>query len=339
VAKAAEKYREVLALDPKGLSGPYTDPKLFITAPYAEYAAYYLATQSLTPPATPDLQPLRDFIAGHSRSRLVKQAYRDVAEYYGWGEKSDKEADDYADFMAHDDDDVTALRSWLRKVVQDKGPVERGLELASRLRELTGDGPSPAISQAISRVYDLAGDREKARELYGQEFLSGRIDGFANDLVDYASYWMERKENAESAAAAAELAVKLEPDKAFIRQRLVRAYLKDGQIAKALEVYGSAWVTQRAAEKSDKELMSFARFWFYLNQNTEGVFDATKKAIEIDPKAPFHWAFLAEVYLKRGDRAQAIMAAERAVEEAEGDAKTRLQKRLEAIKGTPPAKK
>jgi tetratricopeptide (TPR) repeat protein len=338
-AKEAEKYREVLALDPKGLSGSYTDSKLFITAPYAEYAAYYLAAQSFTPPATPDLQPLRDFIAGHSRSRLVKQAYRDVAEYYGWGEKSDKEADDYADFMAHDGDDVTALRSWLRKVVQDKGPVERGLELASRLREWTGDGPSPAISQAISRAYDLAGDRENARELYGKEFLSGRIDGFANDLVDYADYWMERKENTESAVAAAQLAVRIDPDKSLIRQRVVRAYLKAGEVAKSLEVYGPAWVAQKAAEKSDTELMSFARFWFYLNQNTEGALDATKKAIEIDPKAPFNWALLAEIHLKMGDRAMAIAASEKAVELAKGDAKTRLQKRLEAIKATPPAKK
>jgi hypothetical protein len=71
--KAAEKYKEVIALDPQGKAGSYTQEYDNITAPYTEYAEFALATSALQMSAKPDLGPVKAFLAKYPQSKLTKR--------------------------------------------------------------------------------------------------------------------------------------------------------------------------------------------------------------------------------------------------------------------------
>jgi tetratricopeptide (TPR) repeat protein len=338
-AKAGEKYQEIIALDPEGKAGSYTDGETFVTAPYTEYAKYYLAIASLDS-SKPDVTPVKNFIAANPRSRLVKQAYRGIAMSFGFGGPPNKDADAFfAEFIARYPDDSTALYWWLSRIVRDKGPVDKGLELAARLRELTVANPSPGINRAIAQVYDLAGEKEKAGEVYGKEFMEGRVQNLAIHLVNYANYWLDRKENAESALAMADLAFKLQPDSVSTLRSVAGIYVKAGQDAKAFEIYGPAWLAKTVGEQSGEDIYGYAQFWMRQGKNLDSALAAAKKAVELQPKIYFFWSTLSDIYAKMDNRAEAVKALEKAVELAEGNTKKALQKKLDGLKGPAPEKK
>jgi tetratricopeptide (TPR) repeat protein len=337
-AKAAEKYKEIIALDPAGNAGSYTDGDTFITAPYTEYAKYYLAAASLYG-EKPDPKPVREFIAANPQSRLVRQAYKDMAQSYGFGGTPNKEADAfYAEYMVRYPDDSTVLFWWLSRIVRDKGPVDKGLELAARLRELTVENPSPGINRAIAQVYDLAGNKAKAGEVFGKEFMEGRVQTFAYHLVSYANYWLDRKENTESALAMADLASKLQPDSVSTLRSVAGIYLKAGQDAKALDLYGPAWLAKKVGEQSGEEIYGYAGFWLRQGKNLDSALVAARKAVELQPKVYFFWSTLSDIYAKMGNKDEAIKALEKAVELAEGNNKKALQGRLNGLKAAPEKK-
>jgi predicted Zn-dependent protease len=232
-AKAGDKYKEVIALDADGKGSSYTDGTTFITAAFTEYAEYDLALAN--PVGISAVAALRAFIAANPQSRLVKQAYKDLASYYGSVAAPRKEAEAFfAEYSTRYPDDPMPLWAWLLRVIQDRGPVEKRLELAARLRELTASNPNQDINRLIAQVYDLSGDNGKAWEVYGNAFIDERVQKLASDLESYANYWIDKKENLERALAMADLALKLQPDSVYDLQSVAGIYIKAGQDAKAL---------------------------------------------------------------------------------------------------------
>jgi Flp pilus assembly protein TadD len=335
-AKATEKYKEVVALDPEGKAGSYTDPETQITAPYTEYAKYSLAMAASRGPK-PDMAPVRAFIAENPKSLLARQAYRSGSYFYGRQPKEEAEKF-FAEYTAAYPDDPEALASWLRRIIRDKGPMDKGAELVAKLRGLTNSDPSPSINLAIAQFYDLAGDKAKAEEVYGEAFMANRLETGAYNLIAYATYWADKKENLPGAQAAAELALKLQPDSIQIVRSVATVYVKAGEDAKALDLYGPAWLEKKVSEKADQDLYSYAAFWTRQGKNLESALAAAEKAVEIEPKAYFYWSILSDVYAKMGDKAAAIKALEKSVELASGNAKAGMQKKLDGLKG-PEAKK
>lgn len=334
-AKAGEKYKEVIALDPEGKGGLYTDGRTFITAPYTEYAKYNVALANSSGPKA-DMASLKAFIAENPQSRLIKEAYKDLGSYYGGGKTTKQEAEAFfVEYTSRFPDDPTALRMWLSRIIRDRGPVDRGLELAARLRGLTLSDPDPRINQMIARFYDLAGDTSKAGEVYGKAFMENRVQSLASHLESYANYWADKKENLESALAMADLALKLQPD----FRSVAGIYVKAGQDAKALEIYGPGWLEKKMGEESDQDINTYASFWLGRGKNLDSALAAAKKAVELQPKAYFYWSVLSDLHAKMGNKAEAIKAAEKALELAEGNAKTGMQRKLDALKGPAPEKK
>jgi len=336
--KAEEKYKEVIALDPEGKAGSYTDPETQITAPYVEYAKYSIV-MAASRGAKPDMAPVKAFIAENPRSPLAKEAYRRGSNFYSRQPKA--EADKFfAEYTAAYPDDPEALVSWLRRIVRDKGPMDKGAELVARLRGLTNSDPSPSINQTIAQFYDLAGDKAKAEEVYGSKFMDNRLETGSYNLVAYATYWVDKKENLESALAAAEMALKLQPgdDPSFLRS-VAGVYLKAGDEAKALDVYGPSWLEKKTADKAHQDMVSYASFWMRQGKNLESALGAVQKAVELRPKDYYYRSALSDVYAKLGNKAEAIKAAEKALELAEGNAKTGMQRKIDALKGPAPEKK
>lgn len=336
--KAQEKYREVIALDPEGKAGSYTDEDSWVTAPYTEYARLMLALASLSS-RDPDASPVRAFISRNPNSRLVKVAYMEMGKYYGSGATKEEAGKFFSEYTSRFPDDPAPAAMWLARVIRDNGPAEKAVELAVRLRELSAVVPDPRMSQMIARAYDLAGDKDKAEAAYGRTFMQDRVDGLASNLASYVDYWVGKKENLESAVAMAEAAARLKPGDPYYIRRVAYAYCAAGREAKALEIYGPAWFEQSGAGLPAADIRSYATFWLRQGTNLDSALAAAKRTVELEPRAYYLWTTLSDVYAKMGNKPEAIRAAEKAVELADPQSKPGMQKKLEALRRPAPEKK
>lgn len=337
-AKAQGKYKEVIALDPEGKAGTFTDEASWVTAPYTEFARLALAAANLRGRA-PDTAPVKAFITQNPQSRLVKVAYARLGNYYV-GAAPREEADKFfAEYTGRFPDDPAAAARWLARVLRDNGPAEKAVELAERLRELSANMPDPRIGQAMARAYDLAGEKDKAAAAYGGAFMQDRVDSLASSLAAYVDYWVGKNENLKSAAAMAETAARLKPgDPVYIR-RVAYAYCAAGREAEALAVYGPAWLEKEGAGSSAQDIRSYATFWLRQGINLDSALAAAKRTVELEPRTSYLWATLSDINAKLGNRAEAIKAAEKAVELADPQSRPAMQKKLEALRGGVPEKK
>ncbi len=338
-AKAEEKYNQVIALDPEGKAGSFTDPdNLKLTAPYADFARYELAAAN-SQARRRDPAPLRQFIDAYPASPLVRQAYDRMNAYYLSSAPKEEAAKYFAEFAARYPADPEPLVLWLRRIIRDKGPVDKGFETAAKLREMTRTTPTPSLNLTLARFYDMAGDKAAAEAAYGKTFMDGRVESLAHNLIAYANYWSEKKENRESAAAMVDTAAKIGPDNVFFVRDVADAYMRLGEEAKAMNAYGPPWLEREGARLSDQDINSYAAFWVRQGKNLDSALAAAKKAVELQPKAYYYWSVLSDVYVTMGNTAEAVKAVEKAVQLAEGNAKVAMQKKLDGLKGAPPKKK
>lgn len=335
-SKAQEKYKEVIALDPEGKAGSYTDEDSWVTAPFTEFARLFLAMVNLRA-HNPDVAPVKAFIAQNPKSRLVKVAYMKMGNYYASGASKEEADKFFSEYTTRFPDDRVPASMWLLRVIRDNGPAEKAVELADRLMELSAAIPDPRISQMIAQAYDLAGDKDKAEAAFGRTFMQDRVDSLASSLAAYADYWAEKKENLESAAAMAETAARIKPGDPYFIRRVAYVYCVAGQETKALEVYGPAWLEKSGAGSTAQDIRSYATFWLRQGKNLDSALAAAKRTVELEPWTYYMWTTLSDVYAKMGNRPEAIKAAEKAVEFADTQNKPATQKKLEALRG--PAKK
>lgn len=335
--KAVEKYKEIIALDPDGKGGTYIDQATKITAPFTDFARYSIATANLRGPK-PDVSAVKAFIAEYPKNPLVKRAYQDLGGYYFRGPKEEAEAF-FNEYAARLPDDPAPFAMHLRRILRDKGPLEKGFELVAKLQELTASNPIPQINSMIARFYDLAGYKAKAEEAFGPDFMEGQVRTLANALLNYANYWTGKKENLPSAVAMADRALKLEPGDNYILREAAGVYMDAGEEAKALELYGPAWLEKNRAGLAAQELSGYAAFWVRRSKNLDSALAAARQAVNLEANDFSYWSTLSDVYAKMGDKAEAIKAAEKAVASAKGRAKENMQKKLDALKGPAPEKK
>jgi len=334
--KAIEKYKEVVALDPDGKAGTYTQEYTKITVPYTEFANFSIATARLME-QKPDMAPVKAFITKYPQSKLVKQAYSRMAYYYGYQSPKEEAAKFFAEYAGKYPSDPMVLYSWLSRINRDKEPIDKGIELAAKIEELTDFNPEPSINQLLAQVYTLKGDKAKAEELYGKTFMENQVSSFAFSLVAYSNYWLGQDANKESALAMAETALKLEPDNSYILQQAANAYAKSGKEAKALEIYGPAFAKKNAADATS--LYSYAGFWARQGKNLNDALAAAKKSVELMPGAYYVWSTLSLVHEKMKNYPEAIKAKEKAIELAPDTVKETFKKDLEKLKAAAPGKK
>jgi tetratricopeptide (TPR) repeat protein len=330
IKKAEEKYREVIALDPDGKAGTFTHDSYKVTAPFTEFAEFALARTALEERQKPDLAPMRAFLAKHPGSALTKQAYDFLESYYRSSAPKEEAAAFFAEYAAKFPADPMVLYGWLSRIVRDKEPLDKGIELAAKIEEMTEFNPSPDIHQLLAQFYALKGDKAKVEELYGPTFMEDRVSGLAYSLVGYANYWLEQNANLESAVAMIEAAVKLEPGNASMLQRAAGAYAKIGQEDKALAVYGPAF-----AQKSRDDAMAlwqYASFWARQNKNLDDALAAAKRSVALMPGLNYLWNTLSLVYEKMLNYPEAIKAAEKAMETSPESAKGIYKKTIERLK-------
>lgn len=334
--KATEKYKEVVALDPNGKAGSYTQEYYKVTVPYTEFAEFAIATASLNG-QKPDMAPVKTFLAKHPQTKLAKQAYDRMSYWYGYNATKEEAAKFFTEYAGKYPNNPMVLYSWLSRIVRDKEPVDKGLELAAKIEELTDFNPEPGINQILAQIYTLKGDKAKAEELYGKTFMENQVSSMAYSLVAYANYWLGLDTNKDSTVAMAETALKLEPDNSYILQQVANAYAKTGKEDKALTLYGPAFAKKNAADATS--LYSYAGFWARQGKNLDDALVAAKKSVDLMPGAYYLWSTLSLVYEKMKNYPEAIKAKEKAIELAPDAAKETFKKDLEKIKTAAKEKK
>jgi tetratricopeptide (TPR) repeat protein len=290
-----------------------------VTVPYTEYSEYILA-RKVTLGSKPDPAPMRAFIDKNPSTPLLKTAWLYLSLYYGnYAAKEDADIF-FEEYVAKYPDDPSALSSYIRRIIRDKGPVERGIELSDKLSELTSWNPDPYDAQNRAELFGLKGDEAKVNEIFGPEFIRGQVSNLAYVLASYTRFWLDKNANLESAASMIELATELEPDTLYILQTAATLYLKSGREAKALEIYGPEVVRKSGDEASP--LYSYAYFWNREGKNLESAAEAIEKSISLEPYY-YKYDVLAQIRLKQKNYEAALAAAEEALALARNMAKTR----------------
>jgi tetratricopeptide (TPR) repeat protein len=329
-AKSVEKYKEVIALDPQGKSGSYTNEYTKVTAPDTEYAAFEIAVAGLGG-QKPDMKPVRDFMARYPRSPLLKEAYSEMSYYYGYQAPKEEARKFFEEYAAKYPDDPNVLDSWLTRIIRDKEPLDKGIELAEKIQTLMRGYPSdPYKNQNIANIYLLKNDTAEAEQYFGKDYIEGRVSSLAYTLVNYANFWMQRNANQDSAVKMAETAHTLLPDNSYILGQVAGVYVKAKMEDKALAVYGPAYMKKNLADAS--ALYSYGSFWAGQGKNLDSALAAAKKSVELKPNQYYMWSSLSNVYAKMKNYAEAIKAIEKAIELAPDSLKETYKKTLEKIK-------
>jgi tetratricopeptide (TPR) repeat protein len=334
MAKAQDKFKEVIALDPEGKAGTFADEDdMKIMASYTDFARYELALATARlRRAEPDLAPVKAFIADSPKNPLVREAYRQLGNYYANAGPKGDAAQFFAEYASRYPDDPQPLSMWLGRILRDKDPLDKGAELAVKLRVLNAADPNPDVNLMLARFYDLTGDTSMADKVYGNAFVENHVQDAAYGLVSYAIYWVDKKENQESAMAMADAALRLEPGVLYFIRQAAYVHLTAGDSATALELYGPAWLAKNIDVLDPHDIRSYAMFWTRAKLNLESSLVAARKTVERQPKTYYFWSTLGDVYSALGKKAEAIKAAEKALELAPPNEKPAMQKKLDSLK-------
>jgi len=324
--KAKTLYQEVIALDPDGKLG-MTETWDGEKVSFTESAEFSLGQMAVFNWSKRDAAPLKAFIAKYPQSKLLENAYQYLGYYY-MNQPKDKAVPFYEEYVAKFPDKPYALSSYMDFLIRTKTDFDRGIELAKKIEKLTEYSPIPSFRQNEAELYILKEDKAKANEVYGKDFMEGKVTRLGYDLIDYADFWAKQKENTESALKMAELALKLNPDNAYLLSRAAGVFVALDKKDQAQAVFGEAYAKKNWDQPSS--LSTYARFWANQGMNLESALAAANRANEQTPSA-YVWDIVATVYLKMKKYDEATKAAQEAIKLA-GDQADYFKQRLERIK-------
>jgi len=308
-AKAKELYKKVIALDPEGKTGSYTFEYLKASVPYTQAAEFNLGRLDAYD-RKPNPAPLEAFIAKYPDSPLVKDAYSYLARYYQYNAAKDDADTFFDEYTARYPEDASVLNAYVERIIKDKEPLDKGLELAEKVKELTGYPRNPDYMQNLAQIYVLKGDTAKAEEEYGKDFIDGYVSNTVYALTGYANFWLDQDKNKESVEAMADLAVKMAPGQSYTLQTIAGIYAKLGESDKALAVYGPEFV--RAHWDDPSVLASYGSFWNRQDANLDDALGAVSRSVELAGDY-YNYFILGQVQLKLKNYPEALEAAEKAV--------------------------
>jgi len=314
-ARAKELYQKVLTLDLGGRTGSYYDEDLKASIPYVEGAEFALA-QTTAMGRKPDPAPLRAFIAKHPASKLLKNAYSYLAYYYGQMASKEDAAAFFEEYTAKFPDDKRALGAYVERIIRDKEPLDKGLRLAEKLKDMAGYPQNPDYQESLARLHALKEDIGKAQDEYGKDFADDYLRSAIFALNGYANFWIEQGTNLESAeemtdvVAAALGAAKEVPG--YMCSQVAGIYTKLKKPDKALAIYGPGYAAKCKDDQS--ALASYASFWNRQGSNLPSALEAAKRSVELTSDY-FNNFTLAQILFKLKDYPAALKAAELAVEQ------------------------
>ena len=313
-AKSKELYQKVIALDPEGKQGSHTYEYFKATVTYTQAAEFELG-QAASQGRKPDPAPLQAFIKKYPDSQLVKGAFTYLSYYYGYQASKEDAAKFFEEYTAKFPENKDALGAYVERIIRDKEPADKGIELAAKLKELAGYPQNPEYQQNLAQLYVIKGDPAKAEEEFGKDFLDSYLSSNVYALTGYANFWVEQGKNLESAEAmadlTADLVAKVKPDQWYTLAQVAGIYAKLDKPGKALAVYGPEFAKKNWGDQGI--LSSYAAFWIRQAKNLDSALDAARRSVELASDYYNNYV-LGQVLFKMKNYAEALKAAEKAVE-------------------------
>jgi tetratricopeptide (TPR) repeat protein len=259
-----------------------------------------------------DPAPLRAFIAKYPESRFLKDEYALLARFYYLRNSVPKEVATqfFVEYTSKYPHDADVLNTYVERIIGDKGPLDKGIELAEKIKDLVGSPPNPGYTRNLARLYVLKGDPAKADEVYGKDFIEGVASSTVFSLTGYANFWIEQGRNLDSVEAMADLAAKMKSDQST-RQTVAGIFIRLKKTDKALAVYGPEFVKNNGGDQL--ALASYATFWNRQGANLDSALEAARKAVGLTPDY-YNNYLLANILFKLKKYDEALKPAERAVE-------------------------
>jgi tetratricopeptide (TPR) repeat protein len=301
-------------MDMGGRTASYYDEDYKATIPYVEAAEFHLAQETAFG-RKPDPAPLRAFIAKYPESKYVKNAYSYLGYYYSQMASKEDAGAFFEEWTKKYPDDKSALQSYIQRIIKDKDPVDKGLALAEKLKELAGYPEVPDYQEALANLYVLKDEPAKADEEYGKDFIDGYLQNAIFAMTGYASFWLDQDKNLPSVeetvdVAAASLAAKKDANAYFFGQ-IAGLYIRLKKTDKALAVYGPDFAKKNWGDAS--VLSSYAGFWHRQDANLDNALEAARHSVEL--KSDYYNNYtLAQILFKLKSYDEALKAAEKAVE-------------------------
>jgi hypothetical protein len=312
--RSTELYEKILTMDLQGRTASYYDEDLKATVPYVEAAEFALG-QATVFSRKPDPAPLRAFIKKYPSSRLLKNAYSYLSNYYGQMAPAGEAAAFFEEYTARFPDDRNALGSYVQRIIRDKGPVDKGLSLAEKLKETAGYPRNPDYQENLASLYALKEDAAKAEEEYGKDFADGYVSTAAFALVSYANFWINQGRNLASAEEMADIAgaaITVKRDTPYYMfSQVAGVYAKLKKTDKALAVYGPEYLKKCWDEQG--ALSSYASFWNRQGTNLESALEAARRSVAVRSDY-YNNLVLGQVLFKLKNYPEALAAAEKALE-------------------------
>lgn len=309
--RTKELYSKVVSLDPDGKAGSYNDEYLKSLIPYTQVAEEALGRIAFFSREN-NPAPLRAFIAKYPESKLLKNDYLYLARYYLYSAPKDEATRFFAEYTSKYPEDASVLNSYVERIIKDKEPLDRGIELAEKVKELIGYSSNPGYAQNLAHLYVLKGDAAKAGEEYGKDYIDGYLAVTRYALTSYANFWLEQGKNLDSAEAAAVTAVKMAPPSQWgTLQAAAGIFIKLNKPERALAAYGPDFI--KGDMGNQESLASYAAFWNGQGKNLESALEAARKAVELTSDYYNNYT-LANVLYKLRKYDEALKYAEKAVE-------------------------
>jgi tetratricopeptide (TPR) repeat protein len=301
-------------MDLGGRTASYYDEDLKAVVPYVEAAAFALA-QNSTFGRKPDPAPLRAFIKTYPGSKFIKNAYTYLGYYYGQMASKDDADEFFEEYTAKFPDDKGALQSYVQRIIKDKDPVDKGLALAEKLKEMTGYPRSPEVQEALAQLYVLKNDPGKADEEYGKDFVDSYLSEAISSLNGYANFWLDQDKNLDSVEETADIAAAVlgasKDVPSYYLSQVAGIYARLKKIDKAMALYGPPFAKKNWDDAS--ALFSYAGFWNRQGANLDNALEAARRSVEL--KSDYYNNFtLAQILFKLKSYDEALAAAEKAVE-------------------------
>jgi tetratricopeptide (TPR) repeat protein len=186
-----------------------------------------------------------------------------------------------------------------------------------------------AAFKNLSWYLTRADDAERVLSVYDN--LMEKYPGEPELLVPLMRYY-ERISSPKQGIAHAENLMRRHPDcfDPSLRMTYASLLLMDGDLKKALQVYGPSWVKTMLGGTDDEPLDAYAWFWATRGENLESSLESAQRALELRDAANI-WDTLSMVYRKMGRLEEALSAEQQAVKLSDGLI-PRYKERLEEIR-------
>ncbi|MCX6563399.1 MAG: hypothetical protein NTU60_07310 [Candidatus Aminicenantes bacterium] len=278
----------------------------------AEMADYQYARTFMVTFGVMDHRRLLEFVDKHPSSPLVRDAYLDLTRGVYFTEEDG--VDVYGRMASRFPYDVALANRladhvayYSRSVKQGESDANLGLSLMlseNALREAENVSLAQT-AQNLAKLQIVKGSMDKAEESYGRKFLSEQIKTWTENLIGYAEFWLERKQNTEDAESAVRLAFSLSPADPGLRRRAAFLYhVRLTNMDKALDVFGPEYL--KTILDSPKDLYSYFSFWAQWKKNEASAFEALEALLKQKPDSLYYRVSAASVLWRAEYRDRAL---------------------------------